>query len=192
MSSSNNNSDPAVSVAEALGIDVESACALPDYDPQAEHPPAVVRARLRGPYKKRAAVDALLEPLRADAQAGVPDELLGRRVGLTKGVVRQWRRREHIDGRRRASAAVGTRFQLDAMLSRDAGAVVHLVAASPVHGRWRPPPYVLRQPLDYDAFVVVIAAAVEQFSTAELAGALGFEERDVLDAVVLHGARRAS
>ena len=192
MSSSNNNYGPDVSVAEALGIDVEAACALPDYDPQAECPPAVVRARLRGPYKKRAMVDALLEPLRADAQAGVPDELLGRRVGLTAEVVRQWRRREHIDGRRRGSAAVGTRFQLDAMLSRDACAVVHLVAASPVCGHWRPPPYVLRQPLNYDAFVAVIAVAVEQFSTAELAGALGFEERDVLDAVVLHGARRAS
>ena len=192
MSPSNNNYDPDVSVAVALGIDVEAACALPDYDPRAESPPAVVRARLRGPYKKRAMVDALLEPLRKDAQAGVPDELLGRRVGLTREVVRQWRRREHIDGRRRGSPAAGVRFQLDAMLSRDACALVHLVAASPVRGRWRPPPYVLRCPINYDLFVAVIADAVTRFTPAQLADALGLEERDILDALALHGARRAS
>jgi hypothetical protein len=45
--------------------------------------------------------------------------------------------------------------------------------------------------LRYDAFVEVIADAVERFSTAELAEALGFEERDIIDALALH-ARRAS
>lgn len=185
------NPDADFSVAVALRIDVEAASALPDYDPQAEYPPAVVRSRLRGPYKKRATVDALLEPLRMDAQAGVPDELLGRRVGLTNEVVRQWRRRQHIHGERRASG-VGARFQLEALLSRDACAVVQLAAGSPVHGRWQPPGYVLRRPLNYDRFVAVIAHAVEQFSVGELAEALGFEQRDILDAFVLHSARRSA
>jgi hypothetical protein len=66
------------------------------------------------------------------------------------------------------------------------------VATSPVHGRWQPPVYALRRPLNYDRFVAVIAYTAEQFSTAELAEGLGFEERDILDALALHTARRAS
>ena len=192
MSSSHSSHDARLTVAAALDINIELAAALPDYDPRVETPPRSPRPTSRGPYKKRDDVDARLEPLRLDAVAGVPDQLIARRAGLTREVVRQWRRRERIAGRRgRTPPALGARYALDALLGRDVGALVHFAASSPVGGRWRPPEYVLRRPLRYDAFVEVISDAVGRFSTAELAEALGFEERDIVDAVALQ-ARRAS
>ena len=184
---------PAGSVAAALNINIQVACGLPDFDPRAERPPTLSRAPRRGRYRARADVDARLAPLRVDAEAGVSDELLARRVGLTREIVRRWRRRQGIRGRRgRTPPQLGARYQLDALLDQDDGALVHLTATSPVHGRWRPPEYVLRRPLRYDAFVAVVVHAVGMFSTAELAEALGLEERDIVDAVALHGARSSS
>lgn len=193
MSSSNSPHDPRLTVAAALDINIELAAALPDFDPRAESLPASRRSTLRGKYRKRADVDTRLEPLRLDALAGVSDELIARRAGLTREQVRQWRRRERIAGRRgRTPPQLGARYALDALARRDdVGALVHLAASSPVGGRWRAPEYVLRRPLRYDAFVEVITDAVGRFTTAELAEALGFEERDIIDAIALH-ARRAS
>jgi hypothetical protein len=180
-------------VAVALGIDIEVAAALPDFDPRSETRTASPRPASRGPYKKRADVDARLGPFRLDAVAGVSDDLIARRAGLSREQVRQWRRRQRIAGRRgRTPPQLGARYALDALVHReDIGALVHLAASSPVQGRWRPPEYVLRRPLRYDAFVEVITHAIERFTTAELAEALGFEERDIIDALALH-ARRAS
>jgi hypothetical protein len=80
-------------------------------------------------------------------------------------------------------------YQLNALLAHDVGPLVQLAASSPTHGRWRPPEYVLRRPLKYDAFVEVVVYGVERFSVGELAEALGFDERDVLDAIALNDAR---
>ena len=187
------NSDPEhpdCTVAKALDINIEQAAALPRYDPSNECPPPLPKRALRGQYRSRAEVDQRLDPFRGDALAGVSDELIGRRVGLTKEIARQWRRRQGIGGRRgRLHLAEGARYQLDALLTHDVGPLVQLAASSPTHGRWRPPEYVLRRPLKYDAFVEVVVYGVERFTVGELAEALGFEERDLLVALALHNAR---
>ncbi len=185
--------DP-VTVAAALGIDVASAEQLPDFDPAGEaHPGGATRAPRRGPYLKQAAVDERMDPLATDAAAGVPDRMLARRTGLSTEQVRQWRRRRRVRGRRgRTPAAAVMEYSIQGLGRTDLEPLIHMVASSPVGGAWRAPEYVLRRPLRYDGFVAVIAAAAREFSSLELAEALGFEERDILDALALHDARRSA
>jgi hypothetical protein len=145
----------------------------------------------RGPYMRRAEVDAVRHPLREDAWAGVPHILLARRAGVTREQVRQWRRREGIRG---VHGARPIAAQLDYTLRPRTGtaSLLHVAASSVVGGTWEPPSYVLRTPIHYDRFVEVVALAIEQFTTSEISAALGVRERDVLDAVRLHDARRAA
>ncbi|MBZ0121178.1 MAG: hypothetical protein K8H88_29555 [Sandaracinaceae bacterium] len=115
--------------------------------------------------------------------------MLAQRSGLTTERVRQWRRRRGIQGRRgRPSAAEGRAYLVAPLLGERVPPVAQEVD-SPVGGTWRPPVYLLREPLRYDLFAACVVALVEQFTTAEISAAIGIAERDVFDAVVLHEAR---
>ena len=182
------------SVAELLGIDIKKAEALPRYDPQADCPAwARRRSPRRGRYQKRAVVDAGLGPFVVDARAGVSDEMIAHRAGFSREQVRQWRRRMGIKGRiSRTPPLLSARYAIDALLNKDTQLLQHFVASSPVKGRWRAPEYVLRTPLKYDTFAEVVAYACARFRVDELAEGLGFEARDIEDALRLHNARRPS
>ncbi len=176
-------------VGEVLDVDLAEVIKLPPYDPRDELPPTTTSGRPRGRYLRATEVDARLEPFIEDARAGVPDSMLAQRSGLTTERVRQWRRRHGINGRRgRPSAAQGRAYLVAPLLGERVPPVAQDVA-SPVGGRWRPPVYLLREPLRYDLFAACVAILVEQFTTAEIAAAIGFAERDVFDAVALYEAR---
>ena len=180
-------------VAEALGIDVERARALPDFDPCAEVLTAATpRPLKRCKYVKAAVVDAELAPFLADARAGIPDAVLARRTGLRVSQIRKSRRRHDVRGRRgRTPTNLRTGYLAEHYIGRDVGAMQH-VTTSEVDGRWRAPEYVLREPLDYSKFAELVHWAVGTYSTAEIASAIGIAERDVIAAVVLHDARGAA
>lgn len=147
------------------------------------------RPQRRGPYMKAAVVDAELAPLEADAHAGIPDAVLARRVGLRVTQVRTWRRRRRVSRRRgRPPDHLGTSYLLAHYLGRAIPAVPH-VTISPVGGEWSPPEYTLREPLNYSLFAEVVSSLVGQYSTHEIARAIGIAERDVFNAVVLYEAR---
>lgn len=177
-------------VSDALGIDINLVRDLPAFDPRTESPPTLAaRPPRRGPYLKAAVVDAELAPLEADAKAGIPDTVLARRAGFGLAQVRKWRRRRRVSGRRgRPRDHLGTTYLIAHYLGRAVPAVPH-ITISPVGGDWSPPEYTLRQPLEYALFAEVVSALVGQFSTHQIARAIGIAERDVFNAVVLYEAR---
>ncbi len=176
-------------VVDALGVDPTTTVELPPFEPADELPPEKKSRCRRGPYLRAAEVDAKLEPFVEDAHAGVPDSMLAQRSGLTTERVRQWRRRRGIQGRRgRPSAAEGRAYLVAPLLGERVPPVAQDVD-SPVGGRWRPPVYLLREPLRYDLFTACVVVLVEQFTTAEISAAIGIAERDVFDAIALHEAR---
>lgn len=177
-------------VADVLGIDVELVRDLPPYNTTEEPPPGRLRRGPRGRYLPAAEVDARLAPYTEDARAGVPDIMLANRAGLTLERVRQWRRRHGITGRRgRPPAQLGRTFMVAPLLGEGVSPVPHDVS-SPVGGDWRPPVYLLRQPLTYELFAACVITLVDRFTTDEIASAIGIAERDVYHAIVLYGARR--
>lgn len=177
-------------VADVLAVE-PGVIELPGFDPADEAPPETRARRSRGPYLRATEVDARLAAFVEDARAGVPDAMVAQRSGLTTERVRQWRRRHHISGRRgRPSAAEGRAYLVAPLLGEPVPPVAQDVG-SPVDGRWRPPVYLLREPLNYDLFAACVAVLVEQLTTAEISAAIGIAERDVFDAVALHEARGA-
>lgn len=179
-------------VADALGIALQEVSQVPPYHVGSE---PVTKARGRrtrsGRYTKAAEVDALLEEFRPDAEAGVPDEWLGRRVGLSKYQVARWRKRQGIarnPGRRPArrqfevlAADVFGRNPMPLVVPTD----------SPVDGQWEPPKYVLREPLDYGRFAELVHDLVRLgHAPATVAAGLGVRPADVEDACRLWVARQ--
>lgn len=171
--------------AQRAGLD------LPPYDPSDEPRPAMRPRGYRGCYRSAAEVEALLAPFIDDAIAGVPDRWIARRTGLSAQQVKQWRSRRRIRGRRgRLPAELGARFLLASFLGESTEPVPHEV--SPVGGAWRPPAYVLRRPLQYDAFVRAVRLLAGTMTTEEIALGIGIDERDVEIAVTLGVETRAA
>lgn len=177
-------------VAEILGIDGDAVRDLPSYSAAEDAPPPRARRGRRGRYLRAAEVDARLAPYVDDARAGVPDVMLASRTALTTERVRQWRRRHGIAGRRgRPSAQLGRTFLIAPLLGERVQPLPHDVA-SPVAGEWRPPVYLLREPLAYELFAECVVMLSERFTTEQIAQAIGIAERDVYDAIVLYECRR--
>ena len=174
-----------LTVAAALGLDPAGCTELPPYL-VGDEPVRPRRGLRRGRYLRRDSVDARLAELRGDAEAGVPDALLARRAGLTKERVRQWRRRHAIAGHSgRPSRGVELNFGLATLFGDGPPAVEHLTR-SQLGGTWEVPEYVLREPLDYGAFVEAVQCLVSTgMEPAKIARGLGVCRRDVDHAVVL-------
>jgi hypothetical protein len=185
------SSDHAVTVAERLDIDLAAVPELSPFTMGSASAPKQSRGKRRS-YWRRAELDRLLQDYAADAEAGVPDTQIASRVRVTKDQVKQWRRRHGIQGKRgRPPPEVPGRFIANALLGRGPRAVPH--RTSPVQGRWDVPEYVLRQPLDYGAFMELVAKLADEGFSAELiARGMGVIERDVHLAAELYFARRSS
>jgi hypothetical protein len=141
---------------------------------------------------KAAVVDAELEPLAIDAEAGVPDALLAQRAGRSVGQVRQWRRRRGLRGRHgRTSPRLATMYMIGTLLDRETFVLRHDV--SPVRGEWTAPSYVLREPLSYTAFAEISFRLATElgYASADIARGIGVTERDVAHAIALYEARGA-
>lgn len=176
-------------LAEALGIDPVTCQDLAPFVVGTE-PVTSRRAGSRGSYLRSDAVDSRLADFAADARAGVPDALIAGRARLTTSMVREWRRRHGIVGHRgRPPRRVQMAFGLASLFGDGPPAVEHLTR-SPLGGTWEVPEYVLREPLDYNAFVEAVQCLVSTgMDAAKIARGLGVCRRDVDHAIVL--AKRA-
>jgi hypothetical protein len=176
---------PNLTVAEALGIDPAACHDLLPFVVGTE-PVTPRRAASRGPYLRSTAVDARLAEFEGDARAGVPDTLIAGRAKLSPAVVRQWRRRHGIAGHSgRPPGRLQLSFGVAALFGDGPPAVEHLTR-SPVGGTWEVPEYVLREPLDYNAFVDAVQSLVRLgMDAAKIASGVGVCRRDVDHAVVL-------
>lgn len=177
-------------VAEVVGVAVAPLRELSPYDPKDEIR-STLRRGVRGRYRHAGEVDALLAPFTNDALAGVPDRMVANRAGLSVEQVKQWRRRQHIPGRRgRPQPQLGTQFMVSALLGEPTEPIAH--EFSPTHGEWCPPAFALRRPLKFDLFANMIAVLVDNFTIDEIAHGFGFEARDVELALALWAARGAA
>lgn len=180
-------------VADALAIDPNDPPPVSPYRLGSEATSRAQRGRCTSPgqYSKAAEVDALLEDHKPDAEAGVPDEWLGRRVGLSKDQVSRWRRRHGIG---RSARRKSRRLPLEVMAVDVFGRnpMPRIVPTnSPVDGQWEPPRYVLREPLDYTRFAELVFDLVSiGHSPARVAAGLGVRPTDVDDACRLWAARK--
>lgn len=175
------------SVAAVLGVDAEACVDLPPFVVGTE----AVSSRggsSRGTYLRRSAVDARLAPLQRDAEAGVPDAAIARHAGLTAERVRQWRRRHQIERHPgRPTRGVHFSFALSSLFGDGPPAIEHLTR-SRVGGTWEVPNYVLREPLDYNAFVeVVVRLRAAGMHEETIARGIGVYPRDVKHAAALAG-----
>ena len=173
----------------ALGIVADSPNPLPYY---IGSEPAACRATRQkpGPYVPATAADARLDGLAGDVAAGVPDATLARRAEVTVSAVQRWRKRRGLSRRRgRPPNAVRlTTYAVD-IFGRDPAPVA--MEVSPVRGKWEPPEYLLRQQLDYTAFVDIVGILrSDGLAVVTIARGLGVRERDVTDAAALCEARR--
>jgi hypothetical protein len=150
---------------------------LPPYEPFQDIRKPVRRYK-RGSYMTPMIIDGLLTRYIPDMQAGIPDHLIGRRVGLSPSQVKRWRGKKEIVGRRGPTPPLmGAQFMLGAMLGEQTAAVEH--EFSVVRGTWRPPAYALRCPLNYNLFVKMVVTLIKVFSVEEIAAGIGIEARDV-------------
>ncbi len=180
-------------VAEALGLGPDDVRDLEPY--QVGHEPAEAAPRGRqtspGTYASRAEVDDKLERSVLDAQVGVPDEWIGRRVGLSKDQVARWRKRKGIDRKpgRPSSEVVADAMAVD-VFGRNPPPCVSRVD-SVVEGQWEPPRYLLRLQLDYTRFAECVSRLIDSgLGPTEIAAGLGVRPRDVDHAARLWAVRK--
>ncbi|MBO6936768.1 MAG: hypothetical protein JJ863_17495 [Deltaproteobacteria bacterium] len=136
-------------------------------------------------------VDEKLAELEEDARAGVPDDLIAARSGLSVNTVARWRRRHDIErpvGRPPAEQA--TERAAVELFGEATVAAWMRTRESPVMGRWEVPQYLIRRALDYTAFAEAASILTETGLTpGRIAAALGVRPADVALATSLWSAR---
>lgn len=124
-----------------------------------------------------------------DARAGVPDKEISRQSGISVPMVIRWRRSRGIH-RKDHTLGEETRAVAVSLLGKHHGDVLHRVGDSAVGGRWTPPEYVLRRPLNYSELARHLYFLDIKMGTGygELAGAFGIREDDVRVAIEVYEA----
>ena len=183
----------AETVAEALSLPKEAIASLDPYRIGTE-PVDEAATTERAPAHHRLApdeVDRELAQFEEDAGAGVPDELIARRSGLSVDTVARWRRRRGIKHPRgRPSAEQLIHRAAVELFGRPPADTWMRTRESPVMGRWEVPQYLLRRPLDYSAFAEATSKLMEAGLTpGRIAAGLGVRTEDVAVATTLWRAR---
>jgi hypothetical protein len=124
---------------------------------------------------------ARLDRLREEADAGVPQESLALSAGTTKKMVKAWLKERGINtsgSKRLLSDAI------DLFGDRQGFPARHQVEAEKGTKPFRPPKFLLREPIRYSGFCAVVQALVAAgWQPSEIASALGFRELDVMNAL---------
>lgn len=125
-----------------------------------------------------------LDQYREEAIAGIPDEEIARKANVTKNRVRDWRRHNNIKHSRTPKEAVAWACDVFGQPEN----CIQQVAG--VAGRWEPPQYVLRTPLDYSKLCRALWYLNQHLGmdTSSCAAALGLREKDVDLAISTEGA----
>lgn len=175
--------DGSLSVAARLGISSPETVVTKPYYLGSE--PVTSNRRARGPKTptgNRADLDQYIE----HAIAGVDDSVIAKRAKRSIAQVRAWRLAQGV---RRASGRPTAQARIHAkaveLLGRSQAPVAVPVRQSPVLGRWEPPLYVLRDPLDYAKFVAIVDFAASKFSMDDITAGLGLRKVDVVIAARL-------
>jgi hypothetical protein len=94
---------------------------------------------------------------------------------------------EVVGGWRRSRARTRAKVELDAMIALDLGLgyqpELHITAGSISGGRWEPPMWMLRTPMEYETFCRLVYSMIENGALPEeIAAAFGTRETDVIAA----------
>lgn len=124
---------------------------------------------------------ARLDMLREEAEAGVTQETLALSAGTTRKMVKAWLKDREINtsgSKRLLSDAI------DLFGDRSGFPARHQVEAAKGTKAFRPPKFLLREPIKYSGFCAAARALVDAgWAPADVAAALGFRELDVLNAL---------
>ena len=144
-----------------------------------------VTPRRKKKHDPRRKVQAKLAVFLQDLAAGIPDERVAARSGLTTSQVKHARPRLGIKRPPGRQPNWRHRHALRGFADPERASVVHEFA-SPVAGRWEPPRYTLRKPMSYERFLDIVQLGKAAGRTpAEVADGIGVREQDIMLAWVL-------
>lgn len=144
-------------------------------------------------YSTEAEVNAKLDPLRSDIAGGMPDEDVARLTELPLRTIQRWRLKHGLKKPKGFVAKSAADVYALSVLGEGLGDARHRARQSVVDGRWEPPVFVVREHIDYTAFLRVLDAAhrVLGMSEAELVAGLGMSPKSIEQGLAIYARQRA-
>lgn len=144
-------------------------------------------------YIPEAETNRRLEGLRQDIANGMTDAEASKITGITARTIQRWRLKHGLKRPKGFDAKEAADVFALSTLGEALGDARHRTHRSVVDGRWEPPVFVVREHIDYSAFVRVVDAAhrILGMSEAELVRGLGMSPKTIEQALAIYARQRA-